>query len=269
MEEISISAIDNYAHKAIHMIMEFGPKVLLAVILLLVGIRLINFLSDLLDKLFERQNIDRTLRPFILNMMSWTFKAMLFISCASMVGVETTSFVAVIGAASLAVGLALQGTLANFAGGILILLFKPYKVHDIIKVEGHYGQVEEIEIFVTKILTPDNEVIIVPNGSISNGNITNYSAKGVLRINHTIRIDYKSDMKFTRKILMSLMESESGVLKDPAPLIVVKELKEDCIEIGMRCFVKAMSTGTNITIYWRRPKLPWSIMESKFLILNK
>jgi len=216
------------------MLMEYGLKMILALIVLFVGLKVINGFVKLLSKGFEKKGVDDTLRPFILNMVTVIFKVMLFVSVASMIGIETTSFVAIIGAAGLAIGLALQGTLANFAGGVLILLFKPYKVGDLIDTQGHFGHVLEIQIFITKINTPDGKVAIIPNGAISNGSLVNLSLRNQLRVDLTIGISYDSDIKKAKDLLIEIMASNPKVLKDPAPIVAVSELADSSVNLAVR-----------------------------------
>lgn len=229
-----MSQMQVYMDKGVHLLMEYAPKMLLALLVLFIGLRVLKFLEKVLENLFEKQKLDITLRPFLINLISWTLKAMLFISVASMFGIETTSFVALIGAAGLAIGLALQGTLANFAGGVLLLVFKPYKIGDLIDAQGHFGTVEEIQIFVTKLLTPDNKTVIIPNGAISNGSLTNVSNKGFLRVDLTIGISYDSNIKEAKDVLMKVMENHPKVMKDPAPVVAVSELADSSINLVVR-----------------------------------
>ena len=154
----------------------------------------------------EKRGTDETLRPFLLNLLSWILKAALVITVIQMLGVATTSFVALLGAAGLAVGFALQGTLANFAGGALILLFKPYKVGDLIESQDHLGVVKEIQIFTTILLNPQNRTIILPNGAVSNGDITNYTREGKLRVDLTVGIAYESDIRKAKQVLLDAAE---------------------------------------------------------------
>ena len=154
----------------------------------------------------EKRGTDETLRPFLLNLLSWILKAALVITVIQMLGVATTSFVALLGVAGLAVGFALQGTLANFAGGALILLFKPYKVGDLIESQGHLGVVKEIQIFTTILLNPQNRTIILPNGAVSNGDITNYTREGKLRVDLTVGIVYESDIRKAKQVLLDAAE---------------------------------------------------------------
>ena len=187
MEEyLSTEKLVQLADKAVELFMTYVPKLALALITLLVGLWIIRMMTMVTQKAMEKSKADPTLIPFICSMISWGFKALLLISVASMVGIATTSFVAVLGAAGLAVGLALQGSLANFAGGVLILMFKPYAIGDLIEGQGHLGVVKEVQIFNTILLTPQNKRVIVPNGAMSNGSVVNYSAEGQLRVDLTI-----------------------------------------------------------------------------------
>ena len=165
--------IDVYTTKAVELVIAYAPRVVLAIITLIVGLWLIGLITRVIRKAMEKTNADKTLIPFITNLASWLFKVLLFISVASMVGVATTSFIAVLGAAGLAIGLALQGSLGNFAGGVLILIFKPYNIGDLVETQGHLGVVKEVQIFNTILLTPSNKRVIIPNGAVSNGSIVN------------------------------------------------------------------------------------------------
>ncbi|MHA7100411.1 mechanosensitive ion channel family protein [Roseivirga pacifica] len=231
---MEIEKLETYVDKAVGLVIERGPNILLAILVLLIGLRLIKFFTKVLQKGFEKRNIDPTLRPFLSNLINWSLKALLFVSVAGMIGIGNTSFVAVIGAAGLAIGFALQGSLANFAGGVLIMLFKPYKVGDLIEAEGHLGVVEEIQIFVTKILSPQNRLIIIPNGTMSNGNIKNLTAKDHVRVDLTIGIAYDENIKDARKILMSVMTAHPKALAEPAPFVGVTELADSSINLAVR-----------------------------------
>jgi len=178
--------------------------------------------------------MDESLRPFVSSLLGWTLKILLFISIASMVGIATTSFIAVVGAAGLAIGFALQGTLANFAGGALIMIFKPIKVGDLIEAQGELGVVKEIEIFTTKLTGLSNKEIIIPNGSLSNGNIINYTTEGTRRVDLTYGVGYDSDIKQTKNVLMNVLTSHPKVLKDPAPTVNVSELADSSINFAVR-----------------------------------
>ncbi|MGB0917973.1 MAG: mechanosensitive ion channel family protein [Flavobacteriales bacterium] len=226
--------IQAYTDQAIALVMNYAPQVLMAIVVLIIGLWIINRLVSVVGKMMEKRGMDKSLQPFIKSLMGIGLKAMLLISVAGMIGIETTSFVAVIGAAGLAVGLALQGTLANFAGGVLILIFKPYKVGDLIEAQGHLGVVEEIQIFVTVLSTPESKTVIIPNGAISNGNITNYTTKGMIRVDLVMGISYDSNIKEAKDALMKVMTAHPKVMKDPAPFVGVVELADSAVSLAVR-----------------------------------
>jgi len=231
--------IDAYTTKAIELIMAYAPKVLLAIITLVIGLWLIKIVTKITKKSMEKTKTDKTLIPFITNLISWGLKVLLLISVASMVGIATTSFIAVLGAAGLAVGLALQGSLANFAGGVLILIFKPYNMGDLIEVQGHLGVVKEVQIFNTILLSPSNKRIIIPNGAVSNGSIVNYSAEGVLRVDLVIGIAYESDIPKAKEVLYKVMSDHEHVLNDPQSTVAVSELADSSVNLVVRPWCKA------------------------------
>ncbi len=187
------------------LVLTHAPNLLFALVTLIIGWSLIGFTMKLLLKGLEKKGVEITLRGFLGNLGNTLLKAMLLVSVASMVGIETTSFVAIIGAAGLAVGLALQGSLSNFAGGVLILLFKPYKVGDVIQAQGETGCVKEIQIFTTQLLTPDNKRIIIPNGPLANGNITNFSTEDKRRVDFVFGIGYGDSIDSARSVIKSAL----------------------------------------------------------------
>lgn len=226
--------LNSYTDNAIQFIIDYGPRVLGALLVLILGLWLISWITKIVKRGFRKGKVDESLIPFLASLVNWTLKALLLISVASMVGIATTSFIAVLGAAGLAIGLALQGTLGNFAGGVMILLFKPYKVGDLIEAQGYLGVVEEIQIFVTKLRSPQNELIIIPNGAISNGSLQNYSETDARRVDCTIGISYDSDIKKAREVLLEVVTSHPKVLKDPAPTIAVGELADSSVNLLVR-----------------------------------
>ena len=232
--KLNIDDLEVFVTKLIHVVVDFGPRLIMATITLIVGLKLIKLLIKLIKKAFEKGHLDITLRPFLTGIANWGLKILLFVSVASMLGIETTSFVAVLGAASLAIGLALQGTLANLAGGVLCLLFKPYQVGDFINAQGEAGVVKEIQIFTTVLISLDNKTIIVPNGSIMNGNITNYSREGKVRVDITIGISYNSNIKIAKEVLLSVLEKNAKVFSDPLPFVGVLELADSSIKLAIR-----------------------------------
>ena len=231
--------IDAFTTKAIELVMIYAPKFILAIITLFVGLWLIGLITKVTRKAMEKTKTDKTLIPFITNLLSWGLKLLLFISVASMVGIATTSFIAVLGAAGLAIGLALQGSLGNFAGGVLILIFKPYNVGELIEAQGHLGVVKEVQIFNTILLTPDNKRVIIPNGAVSNGSVVNYSAEGLLRVDLVIGIAYESDIPKAKKVLYKAMADHELVLQDPQSTVAVSELADSSVNLVVRPWCKA------------------------------
>ncbi len=228
-----------YIDKAVELIMLYAPKLLLAIITLIIGLWVIKLVVKGMEKALDKSNVDESLKKFLGSFFGVILKILLLISVASMVGIETTSFIAIMGAAGLAVGLALQGGLANFAGGVLILLFKPFKVGDFIDAQGYTGSVREIQIFNTILKTPDNKTIIIPNGGLSSGSITNFSVEATRRVDMTFGIGYGDDLKKTKDVLNSIMNSDSRVLKDPATMIVVSELADSSVNFSVRVWANA------------------------------
>ncbi len=226
--------MQQYVDKAIGLAMEYGPKFLLALITLFVGQWLISGLSAIIRKLMETRKVDTTLTQFVNNLVSWGLRALLFITVAQTIGVETTSFVAVMGAAGLAVGMALQGSLGNFAGGALLLLFRPYKIGDLIEAQGHLGVVQEIQIFTTVIHTLQNRKVIIPNGPMSNGNIVNYSSEGTVRVDLMVGIAYNADIDQAKAVLLEVMNKHDKVLSDPAPFVGVNDLGDSSVNLAVR-----------------------------------
>lgn len=227
----------------IPMIMEYGSRVLLAVITLAIGWWLINNLTRKVSKLLAMRNADQALQGFIGSLANIVLKVLLIVSVASMIGVETTSFVAAIGAAGLAIGLALQGSLANFAGGVLILLFRPFRIGDLIEAQGISGTVDSIQIFHTVLRTGDNKTIIVPNGNLSNGIITNHNRQATRKVVFDVGVDYQADLQKAREVLLELAKDER-VLTDPAPEAVISTLGDSSITVSLRVWVKTADYWT-------------------------
>ncbi|WP_350285485.1 mechanosensitive ion channel domain-containing protein [uncultured Croceitalea sp.] len=224
--------------KGIDFITEYGPKVIGAILIYMIGSWIIKKLAGVLKKVMAKGSYDESLQRFLLNLVTWGLKIFLIITVISTLGVETTSLAAVIAAAGLAVGLALQGSLSNFAGGVLIMIFKPYKIGDLIEGQGVLGVVKEIEIFTTKLVSPENKLIIVPNGAMANGNIVNYTAEGKIRVDTVIGVGYNEDIKKTKEVLMNVLTSNELVLKDPAPSVNVMELADSSVNFAVRPFCK-------------------------------
>lgn len=239
MEELSTEQVSGYMDTAVELAMTYGPQLVLAILVLIIGLWIVNRVIRLMGAAMERSNTEPTLAKFLCNLSSVGLKALLLISVASMIGIETTSFIAVLGAAGLAVGLALQGSLSNFAGGVLVLMFRPYKVGDVIDAQGVMGTVNEIQIFNTILKTPDNKVIIVPNGAISNGIITNLSMESTRRVDFVFGIGYSDDIGKAKATIERLINEDGRALSDPAPQIVVSELADSSVNITTRVWVNA------------------------------
>lgn len=227
-----------YTEKAIELLMSWGPKLVLAIVILVAGIIIINSFSRFLRKFMKKRDVDPTLIPFLVGLISTILKVMLIISVVDIVGVKTTSFVAVLGAAGLAVGLALQGSLSNFAGGALIMIFKPYKVGDYIEAQGEAGTVRAVQIFNTVLNTPDNRRVIIPNGAISGGTITNFSAEETRRMDLVFGIGYDDDLEKAKNVLKDMTAADERILPDPAPFIGVTELGDSSVNLVVRIWCK-------------------------------
>lgn len=212
----------------------FGLKIILALVLLFVGLWVIKKLTKVAKKMMVKSKMDTSLQNFLSDLINWTLKALLIVTILSTLEVATTSFVAIIGAAGLAVGLALQGALSNFAGGALIMIFKPFKIGDLIEAQGELGEVKEIQIFVTKLVTPGNKLAIIPNGILSNGTIKNYTEEGQLRVDLTIGISYDANIKEAKSILEATLAKNPKVLKSPAPQVTVSELADSSVNLAVR-----------------------------------
>lgn len=229
-----IDQLTTWSQKGMSLIVEYGPKVLMALIVLWIGTLLIRMLASVLNKVLDKRGVEPTLKRFLHSLVTISLRILLFLTVVQMMGVATTSFVAIVGAAGLAVGLALQGTLANFAGGTLILLFKPYKVGDLIEAQGVLGTVKEIQIFTTLLLTPENKTAIIPNGAMANGNIVNYSADGRMRVDLTMGVGYGQPLDKVRQVLEQVMRDDALVLSEPAPSVTVNKLNLEGIELAVR-----------------------------------
>ena len=210
------------------------PNVVMAIIVFILGLWVIKFINRMVIRFFNKADYDPSLESFLQSFISIGLKIMLFVIVITQLGVESTSLVAIIGAAGLAIGLALQGSLANFAGGVLILLFKPFKVGDFITAQGVDGTVKEISIFTTKLSTFGNQIAIVPNGPLSNNNIINYNAQKNRRDNITVGIGYHSDIKLAKDILLQICTENKNISQDPAPEVYVADLADNSVKISLR-----------------------------------
>lgn len=226
--------------KVYELIVTYGMKFIMAVVVLIVGLIVIKWITRALVRLMKKGNVNPSLIPFLRTLSNILLKAMLIISVMTMVGIEMTSFIAVLGAAGLAVGLALQGTLQNFAGGVMILLFKPYEVGHFIEAQGFMGTVKEIQIFTTVLNTPDNRKVIIPNSPLATGSITNFSAMPTRRIDFSFGISYGDNIDKAKDILLKMAEKDERVLKeDNPPQVMVEALGDSSVNLKLRTWVKS------------------------------
>lgn len=230
--------IDQYTTNFIKVLIDYSPKLIAAVLLLVIGIWVIKIINTVSRKIMVKREIEPTLIEFLSDIIFWGLRIMLFIAVISKLGIESSSFVAILGAAGLAVGLSLQGSLSNFAGGMLIILFKPFKLGDVIEAQSVSGTVTDIQIFVTQLLTANNQVIFVPNGALSNGTITNYSKQKNRRTDLTIGISYDTNIKKAKDIIHEIILKNPKILKNPTPAVVVKELTDSGIKLAIRVWTK-------------------------------
>lgn len=217
---------------------QYAPKVILAIFTLLIGLKLIKVLSKFINKSLKRNKVDPSLVSFLESFLGIGLKILLFISIASMLGVETASFITLIGAAGLAVGLSLQGSLSNLAGGVLILIFKPFQVGDLIEAQDYKGRVKKIQIFSTQLTTLDNKRVIIPNGNLSNDSIKNYSSEENIRVDLSIGIGYDASIDDAKKIINEVLEQNSKVLQEPKPFIGVGALADSSVNISIMAWTK-------------------------------
>ncbi|MBT8036041.1 MAG: mechanosensitive ion channel [Verrucomicrobiae bacterium] len=216
-----------------------GLKLISAIATLWIGWKIVNFVCKGLQHWFHKADYDEALETFIYSLASTGLKVVLIITCAGIAGFPTTSLVAVLGAAGLAVGLALSGTLQNFAGGVLILMLKPFKVGDFIESQGHSGKVKSIQIFNTVIHTGDNKRIILPNGPVATDSLINYSAESERRVDFLFGIGYDDDIDHAKSVLLKLIEADRRIHNDPAPFIAVKELADNSVNLVVRVWANS------------------------------
>lgn len=223
-----------YANTFVELLIDYSPKVISAFTILFVGLYAIRLINRFIRRIMIKRQLDPTLTKFLADILLWVLRGLLFVTFISKLGIETSSFVAILGAMGLAVGLSLQGSLSNFAGGMLIILFKPFKVGDTIEAQGVTGVVSEIQIFVTKLITGNNQTIFVPNGSLSNGTIINYSLQGFRRADLTIAISYDTDIKKAKDIITEVLKNNPKILQTPAAEVSVKNLTDNAIQLAVR-----------------------------------
>jgi len=225
----------------------YGLKIIAAIAIFVFGRWIAMILRNTVKKMMTRNKVDQTLVSFVGSILYAVLIVFVVIAALNQLGIQTTSLIAILGAAGLAVGLALQGSLTNFAAGVLMIIFRPFKAGDYIEGGGVAGTVEDVQIFTTQLITPDNKLIIVPNGKIMGDNIINYSAKDTRRLELVIGVGYGDDLDLARRVLQGVIDKEERILENPAPMIAVKELADSSVNFVVRPWVK---TGDYWGVYF-------------------
>ena len=236
-EQISVDQAGTYIQKGIDYTLGILPNVLMGVAALVIGLWLIKKLMKFINNAFEKSSFSKEIGSFMTSIISIVLKIFLFLSVAGMVGIDTAAFIGVLAAASFAVGMALQGSLSNFAAGIIILIFKPYQVDDWVEVQGKFGKVEDIQIFNTIVSTPGMKVLIIPNGEVISGIVTNFSKKGITRMELNVTMPYEESFPKVKKIIMDELIKIDLVLKDPLPEIGIENFDSHSIVLAVRPYV--------------------------------
>lgn len=231
---VDTAQITSFAENSWQVMMDYAPKVISALVVLVIGLIIIRMIVNAVRKAFEKKKFDVTLQRFLVSMIGILLKAALAITVIGMLGIQMTTFVAMLGAAGLAIGLALSGTLQNFAGGVILLILRPYRVGDFVEMQGHSGTVKEIQIFNTILTTPDNKTIIIPNSPISTGSMINYSTQPKRRVDFTIGIGYDDDIDKAREVILGVITKDERVHKDPEPFIAVCALADSSVNFALR-----------------------------------
>ncbi len=244
MEQLKhIDKINSFWEQYTPLAVEYGSNLFFALLVFILGFWFSNLFSSSVKRMMLKSKLDKSLVPFLTSLLQTVLKVLVAITALGVLGIEMTSFIAILGAAGLAVGMALSGTLQNFAGGVMILIFKPFKVGDFISAQGHSGSVKEIQIFNTLLTTPDNKVIIIPNGGLSTGSMINYSGMTMRRVDWIFSISYSDDYQHAEAVLRRLIEADKRILATPEPFIGINELASSSVNIVVRVWV-------NLDDYW-------------------
>jgi len=234
-----LTMAEQYLDKIVNLGFEYGPQLIGGILVLLFGLWITKFITKGVGKALTKGNVDPSLIPFLKRLTSIILKILVIITVMSMIGIQMTSFIALLGAAGLAIGMALSGTLQNFAGGVIILVFKPFKVGDFIEAQGYMGTVKEISIFTTRLNTVDKKLIIIPNGPLSTGALTNFSAEPQRRVDWTFGMAYGDDVESFKKAIHDFIAEDSRILNDPAPFIGLTELADSSVNFAVRVWVNS------------------------------
>jgi len=234
---LDTAQISEWTDKIIDIAIKVGPPLLLGIVILVIGLKVIKKVQVLAAKALRVAKVNESLVPFLSSVVAVGLKIVLFLAVAGIVGIDTASFVAILAAASFAIGLALQGSLANFAAGIIILIFRPYKAGDWIEVSDKFGKVEEIQIFNTIMVTPGNKTLIIPNGQVVDNIVTNFSEKGQVRLELSVSMPYGEEFPKVQRIIMDVLKTTPGVLQDPVPSVGIETFDTHNIILTVRPFV--------------------------------
>jgi small conductance mechanosensitive channel len=246
--------LNDYWQKTVHAATAFWPHLLSAVVTLIIGLIIIKVFKKIMLRIIDVKRFDTTMIKFIMDVLIWTFRTLLFVSIITKLGVETSAFVAVIGAAGLAIGLSLQGSLSNFAGGLLIILFKPLRVGDYIEAQGEAGTVAAIFIFSTKIITPNNQSVYMPNGALSNGIIRNFSKEMLRRTDITLSVNHNSDITLVKSIIFDALKADKRILELPEPLILVKDITAEAVLFSVLAWTTNADYGFVVSDFYQAIK---------------
>lgn len=236
-DELQMGAIERYLQDLPDKLIRFGVRILLALVVFFIGVQLIKLIRRILRKSFERRSVDVGVSRFLDSFVKAVLYILLLFMIASYFGLDATSVVALVGSAGVAIGLAVQGSLSNFAGGVLILLLHPFRVGDYIRDSaGNEGTVEEVQLFYTRLITPDHHIVVVPNGTLANGNILNMSSVNDRRMDIKVGISYDADIRRAKEALLKVLEEDAGVLQDQEKLVFVDELADSSVVLDLRCY---------------------------------
>ena len=250
----AIENIDVYITRFYSNLVDYVPSLISAVIVLVLGLLIIRLFRKIVRNLMNKKDLDPTLLKFVLDVFTWVFRVILFVTVIDQLGVKTTSLMAALGAAGIAIGLALQGSLSNFAGGLLIILFKPFRVGDYIEAQGQAGTVNSIQIFSTRIITGNNQVIYMPNGALSNGTIKNFSQEPLRRAEILLSVDYKNDLKSVKDVIYGVIKNDPNILTEPKPSIDIKSLGENGIDLAVLIWAERGRYGTMVSDFYENVK---------------
>ena len=234
----NLDLLSEYTSSFTKALIGYVPNLIAAILLLVIGVWAIRIITKLARKIMIRKEVEITLVEFLTNIITWALRIVLFIAVISKLGIESSSFVAILGAAGLAVGLSLQGSLSNFAGGMLIIFFKPFKIGDFIEAQNVSGTVKHIQIFVTQLVTANNQVIFIPNGALSNGTIINYNENDIRRTDLNLTISYETNIKTAKEMITAIINENQKVLQEPNPAVTINEITDSGIKIAIRVWAK-------------------------------